>query len=212
MIIYPAHITARKLDLSEAIISLITATALLLGSPGPATLGLAGVGATLGFRGGMPFLAGILTGLCVVIIGTTLGLATLFEAFPSVQMTVQIIGGLYILYIAIKIATAPHLTDANASKQTAPKFRDGFMLNLLNPKAYAAFMALFSQFLLPVATGYLAFFATAVVCFMVAVVVDAIWLALGGVMRPLFQHPRQARLIRIIFAVLMVAAVLWAYA
>ncbi len=195
----------------EALTSLITASALLLGSPGPAPLALAGVGATFGFNRGLPFLAGILTGLCVVIIGASLGLVTLFEAFPSVRWVVQMMGGLYILYIAIKIATAPHLIGTDASKQVVPKFRDGFILNLLNPKAYAAFLALFSQFLLPVSTVSLAFLATALVCFSVAIVVDTIWLALGGLIRPLFQNPSQARVIRVLFAVLMVAAVLWAY-
>ena len=195
--------------MTEALLSLITATALLLGSPGPATLGLAGVGATFGFTAGLPFLAGILSGLCVVIIATTLGLATVFESFPSVRIAVQIIGALYILYIAFKIATAPLI--ATAETESKPKFVGGFILNLLNPKAYAAFMALFSQFLLPVSSPVMAFLATASMCFVIALLVDTIWLALGDVIRPLFQQPRQARMIRVLFALFMVMAVLWAF-
>lgn len=195
----------------EAMSSLVTATALLLGSPGPATLALAGVGAAFGIRGGIYFLSGLLAGLCVVILGTTLGLAALFMAFPDAQIIVQAIGGIYICYIAIKIATAPHSADTAAEIQSRPKFIDGFILNLLNPKAYAAFLALFSQFLLPLSSTKGAVFATAVVCFAVAVVVDTIWLALGGLIRPLFKHPRHARIVRIVFAVLMVGAVLWAF-
>ncbi|WP_099018215.1 LysE family translocator [Marinicella litoralis] len=193
----------------EAITSLITATALLLGSPGPATLGLAGIGATSGFKNGLPFLTGILTGLIVVILGTALGLASLFEAFPSVRITVQIIGALYILYVAVKIATAPH--QSTAASSAPPRFIDGFILNLLNPKAYAALLGLFSQFLLPTPSVPMAFLSTAVICFTVAVVVDTLWLALGGAIRPCLQQPVQARMIRVVFAVLMVVAVLWAF-
>jgi threonine/homoserine/homoserine lactone efflux protein len=195
----------------EAIISLATASALLLGSPGPATLGLAGVGATYGIRGGVHFLGGILVGLCAVILGATLGLATLFTSFPGGRIFVQVIGGLYICYIAIKIATAPHVADSVAVARERPGFRDGFILNLLNPKAYAVFFALFSQFLLPISSVAGAFVTTALVCFAVAVVVDSIWLSFGSVIRPLFKQPRQARFVRVLFAVLMVGAVLWAF-
>ncbi len=40
----------------ESIVALITASALLLGSPGPAPLALAATGATYGIKGGIPFL------------------------------------------------------------------------------------------------------------------------------------------------------------
>lgn len=55
----------------ESIVSLIAATGLLLGSPGPAPLALAATGATFGIRRGAPFLAGILLGLSVAIIGAS---------------------------------------------------------------------------------------------------------------------------------------------
>lgn len=196
----------------EAIISLMTATTLLLGSPGPATLGLAAVGATFGFHAGLRFLAGILTGLCVVIVGSTLGLATLFAAFPNLRIVVQTLGALYIIYVALLIATAPLLADSETDAQSQPTFGDGFMLNLLNPKAYAAFLALFSQFLLPVSPTLMAFALTAIVCFGVAMVVDTLWLFLGALIRPLFIQPFSARILRIVFAILMIAAVLWTYA
>lgn len=85
---------------------------------------------------------------------------------------------------------------------------DGFIFNLLNPKAYAAFLALFSQFTLSYGNSTLNFMATGVVCFGVATVVDFIWLALGGTLRPLFENPRSAKILRVSFAIIMVAAVL----
>ena len=196
----------------EAIISLVTASALLLGSPGPATLGLAGVGAVFGVRDGLRFLAGILTGLGAVILGASLGLAALFSAFPSARITVQVIGGLYICYIAFKVATAPHATDSATVSQSRPGFRDGFLVNLLNPKAYAVLLALFSQFLLPLTSSAGAYAATALVCFAIGIIVDIIWLGFGSMLRPLFKQPRPARVLRVLFAVLMVGSVIWAYA
>lgn len=195
----------------EAITALTTTTFLLLGSPGPAPLALAATGASYGLRKGTPFLAGILCGLAVAIAGATVGLAAIFASFPEVRSAVQILGGIYICYVAYKIATGPVLVRENESKVAAPNFIDGFILNLLNPKAYAAFLAIFSQFLLPFSGTLLSFIATGVVCFIVAVVADVLWLCFGSLIGPLFRKPREARVLRVSFAVLMVGAVLVAF-
>jgi len=194
--------------LIESFLSLITATALLLGSPGPAPLALAATGATYGVKKGVPFLLGILLGLSCAIVGATAGLSVLFTSFPAVRVACQFIGAAYILFIAFKIATAPIVT--NDASTSAPKFKDGFILNLLNPKAYAAFLAIFSQFLLPFSQPSIGYIVTGITCLLVATVVDVIWLGFGAMLRPIFSHPKQARTIRIIFALLMVGAVIFA--
>lgn len=191
----------------EALLSLIIATSLLLGSPGPATLSLAATGAAFGIKGGIKFLTGILCGLIFVIPGSGLGLAVLFASFPDIKISVQVLGGLYIVYVAYKIATAPLLTSNHPTASNSPTLLDGFILNLLNPKAYAAFLALFSQFQLPLTNQTMSFAMTGLVCFMVATVVDSIWLALGSSLRPLFENPRSAKYLRFSFAASMVAAV-----
>lgn len=192
----------------ESFIVLITTTALLLGSPGPAPLALAATGATFGVKKGIPFLAGILVGLSVAIVGATAGLATLFSQFPSVRVICQVVGGVYILYIAFKIASAPIL-DSHKT-HVAPNFKDGFILNLLNPKAYAAFLAIFSQFLLPFSEMIIGYIITGLTCLVVAAVVDTLWLMFGGLLRPIFSNPKQARVIRIVFAIFMALAVVYA--
>ena len=192
----------------ESFIVLITTTALLLGSPGPAPLALAATGATFGVKKGIPFLAGILVGLSVAIVGATAGVAALFAQFPSFRVVCQVVGGLYILYIAFKIASAP-IIDSHKAK-IAPNFKDGFILNLLNPKAYAAFLAIFSQFLLPFSDTTIGYIVTALTCLTVATLVDILWLMFGGLLRPIFSNPKQARAIRIVFAIFMVMAVVYA--
>ncbi len=195
----------------EALGSLIVATVLLLGSPGPATLALAATGAVFGFRGGMPFLIGILSGLAVAIVLGSAGIVALFEAFPASRFFVQLCGGLYICYIALKIATAPVLATHETPSRSAPLFRDGFILNLLNPKAYATFLALFSQFRLPFSNDMVGTAVTALVAFGIGIIVDIVWLVLGGLLRPIFEDPKIARITRVTFGLLMVIAVVIAF-
>jgi threonine/homoserine/homoserine lactone efflux protein len=195
----------------EAAISLIIGTILLLGSPGPAPLALAATSATFGIRSGIPFFLGNLAGITFALVAAAVGLTALFSAFPSMKIVLQIIGGLYICYIAFKIATAPTSISERTSN-IAPKFRDGVMLNILNPKGYAAFLAIFSQFLIPISPIFMAFFVTGSICFIVTATADFGWLFFGNLLGPLLRQPRQARVIRIGFGILMVTAVIWVFA
>ncbi|MCL1128035.1 LysE family translocator [Shewanella surugensis] len=154
---------------------------------------------------------GILFGLSVAIVGATMGLATLFSHWPELQIGVQILGAFYLVYVAFKIATSPVTPSSNTLPVNAPLLKDGFILNLLNPKAYAAFLAIFSQFMLPLANDTHAYLVTGIICLLVAAIVDTLWLCFGGLLRPRFQHPRQARTLRVIFAILMIFAIIWTF-
>ncbi len=193
--------------MTEALVSLLLATLMLMGSPGPATLALAATGASVGFRRGLPFFLGIMSGLAVVISGAALGLATLFENLPQLRLLVQSLGTVYICYLAYKIATAPLITDSVNNSQSSPGYMDGFILNLLNAKAYAVFLAVFSQFLLPAESVSLSFAATGLVCFAMGLTVNTSWLWFGSAISPLFRQQRPARILRTVFALLMIASV-----
>lgn len=195
----------------EAFVSLVIATVLLLGSPGPAVLTLAATGAVFGFRGGTPFLIGILSGMAVALVLGSTGIAVFLDAYPNSRFIIQIFGSVYIGYVAFKIATAPVLSSQDNLDDAGPKFRDGFILNLVNVKLYAALLALFSQFLLPLSNEWASIAATALVVFGVIIIVDTLWLACGTLLRPVFEDPRLARITRIGFALMIIIAVIFAF-
>lgn len=197
--------------MTEAILALTIASAMLLGSPGPATLSLAAVGATFGVSKGLSYLAGILLGLACAMAGAVFGVAAVFVQWPQAKWIVQICGAAYLLYIAFRIAAAPVLVDASTERHRMPRFRDGFILNLLNPKAYAAFFVLFSQFIVPLDDAANGYVATALIVSAVGIVVDSIWLAIGSAIRAVFSHPRYARPTRVLFGLSIVAATLWSF-
>ena len=84
------------------------------------------------------------------------------------------------------------------------------ILNVINPKAYAAVLVIHVEFLLPHESTALAWFMTSLVCWVLVVVIDLIWLLLGQVLQPLMTEPTRARRIRWSFAMAMVIAVWWA--
>ena len=196
--------------MTESLISLAIATLLFLGSPGPAPLALAATGAAFGIKRGLAFLFGILAGLAFVILATSLGLAALLQNLPELRLFLQLLGGLYIIYLAFKIAGGPlisPLENPDNAQSKPPNFIDGLILNLLNPKLYAAMLALMSQYQ-PESITFYANVIAGLTCFTVATFVDIVWLGFGRLLRPLFASPIWARRLRISFAVLMVLAVI----
>ena len=194
----------------EAILALVLSTIVLIGSPGPTPLALAAAGATFGIKKGLPFYFGNLIGLILVLAFASFGVVTLFDKFPSLESTLQLLGGIYICYLALKIATSPIIANQQLHNHV-PKFRDGLILSMLNPKAYAAFLAIVSQFLLPITPAFLGIIVTALICLIFTAMIDFGWLWLGTLITPVMNNPIQGRILRSLFSVLMVFAVLWVF-
>lgn len=178
----------------------------LLGSPGPATLSLAAIGAAYELKLCLPYFLGIMAGVTLVIAGVAAGLLTAVLAMPYAAGVLSVISFAYLGFIAYKIATAPPVGDAVAVTD-APGFMAGMVLNLTNPKAYAAFAALFSGFeLMPQAPAYSAL-VKALICFALLCIMNPAWMFAGSVLRRHLQDPRVSRMINIGFAVLLLASV-----
>ena len=70
-------------------------------------MSLAGFGTAFGFRPSLSYLVGIITGTTVVLLMITTGVTALVLAQPILLTALTILAGIYILYLAWKIATAP---------------------------------------------------------------------------------------------------------
>ncbi|WP_420550913.1 LysE family translocator [Litorivicinus lipolyticus] len=117
---------------------------LLIITPGPGVLSLAGVGAASGWRPGLRYLAGLWLGTNIVCFAIISGLAAVVLADPIIRTGLLVLSALYLGFLAFKIAFA----GAKIAFVTlsAPGFVAGITLQLINPKAYAVNTALFSSF------------------------------------------------------------------
>jgi len=181
----------------------------LMGSPGPATLSLAAIGAAFGYRAGLPYLAGIVTGTIGVLLMIATGVTGLIVAQPVLARTLAVAAALYILYLAFKIATAPPLAKAAAGRDHPP-FAAGFALAIANPKAFAAIAAVYAGQRLLAGDLVLDAVAKIAALSVVIVAVNAAWLVFGAMMSTLLRDPVTARVANIAFAVMLVVSVLLA--
>jgi len=187
-------------------LSFIIAALALTGSPGPATLGLAAAGAAFGLRRSWWLIVGIVTGVLAVLALTASGLIGLVLAQPGLRLGVTIVAGLYMLYLAFRIATAPPLAT-QAGDVAAPGFGQGLFLGLGNPKAYAAMAALCSSFILVPGAPWTDAWAKMLLVAATVIPVNIGWNLLGVTLTGWLRNPRAARVINILFALALIASV-----
>ncbi|MDF2367631.1 LysE family transporter [Sneathiella sp.] len=188
------------------LILLVLAALPLMGSPGPATLSLAAIGAAFGARVSINYFLGITLGTIGVLLLIAVGITGLILAEPALTIVISLLAAAYILYLAYRIATAPVIgSGLTASKP--PSFMGGFLLAIANPKAYVAISAVYSgNILLPDNLLLDTVFKIATLT-MVIIVVNTLWLIFGSLLATRLQNPRVSRTVNILFAVMLVASV-----
>jgi len=178
----------------------------LAGSPGPNTLSLVATGAAFGARRGVGYLIGLTVGMVAVMGITATGVIGIVLALPGAMPVVTVIAGVYFVYLAFRIATAPPLTDITETHRQ-PSLVAGIVQSLVNPKAYAAMAALFSGFVLVRGELALDFAVKVLVATIIIVIVNVAWLTGGAALTRWFRDPTANRLINVSFAVLLLVSV-----
>ncbi len=121
------------------------ATLLLIMTPGPGVLSIAGVGSGFGFIAGQRFLWGLWLGNFLVGLAVIFGLKTVIFSAPYLPEVLLGLSLAYLSYLAFKIAFAGS-EIAFIKADRIPGFFDALALQLINPKAYAVNATFFTTF------------------------------------------------------------------
>jgi len=184
--------------------TLVLISLAIMGSPGPATIGLIAAGSVRGVRRSFPYLFGIIVGTTLVLVAVATGITAALLAVPALGSVVIWISVAYVLWLAYHIATAPPLSKLTGASN-AFSFMGGAILGIANPKAWVAIAAVFaSVHLADAATKDAA--AKIVVLTVMIIVICATWLVAGRSIAPLLRDPRRARLVNAALAVGLVGA------
>lgn len=159
-----------------SLVLLTTATLLFFGSPGPAPIALFSSGAQYGSRMSRRFLCGIICGLIAASCLINFGFLSWVGHYPELVVVLKYGSAGYLAFLAYRLVFKP-LVQGQAS--ILPEFKEGFLLNLLNPKAYASLLAIYTQFSLPLESKTLSLMLTGAVCIGLVFAVDLIWLKVG---------------------------------
>ena len=118
---------------------------LMIITPGPGVLSLAGTGAGFGWRPGIFYLLGLFIGTNSVMILVITGLKGVLFKIPFVEPVFLIVSLSYLTWIAWRIAFSDNKTTITSIKKE-PTFFEAIFLQLINPKAYLVNGILFAGF------------------------------------------------------------------
>lgn len=127
------------------------------GSPGPATLTIAGTGMAEGRAAALAVALGIVAGSASWGLAAVLGMSALMLTHVWIVETVRYAGALYLLWLAVKslragLAPASAKPFRTATGGVKRLFLRGYLIHLTNPKAILSWGAVFAIALPPTAS------------------------------------------------------------
>ena len=105
-------------------------------TPGGATTLATASGSRFGYARSLPLIAGIASGLAVLVASAATGLGALVQSVPVLSLALKLVGSAYLLWLAVRIASAG-APGANSEDRAVPiGFAGGLLLLLVNPKGW----------------------------------------------------------------------------
>ena len=186
-------------------IAFALAVFLLLITPGPGVLSLAGVGAAFGWRQGISYLSGLFIGNNLVCIAVISGLATVILANPSIRMILLFVSAAYLGYLAFRIAFSG--AKIVFIKMPKPGLITGTSIQLINPKAYAVHITLFSGFVFYPNDFFIETAIKLLIANVIWILIHFLWLYLGVKINQLELPKNTQRIINVFMAICLLAVV-----
>jgi threonine/homoserine/homoserine lactone efflux protein len=127
----------------------VGAALLLLVVPGPSVLYIVTQSVSHGRRAGMASVAGITTGTLVHIAAATIGLSALLASSALAFDVVKYLGAAYLIVVGVRRLAGLERPDdgrVTKSRSLSRLYRQGIVVNVLNPKTALFFLAFLPQF------------------------------------------------------------------
>jgi threonine/homoserine/homoserine lactone efflux protein len=165
--------------------------------PGPAVLYIVSQSVGHGRAGGLAAVLGIETGAFVHVAGAALGVSAILASSATAFSVLKLAGGAYLIVLGIRRLLERDSVAEPGSARSRPLssiFRQGVVVNALNPKTALFFLAFLPQFVDP-DRGHVALQAVilGLIWVLIATVCDATWALGSGSLVGLLRASARAR-------------------
>lgn len=148
-------------------------------------------------------LAGIITGI-MIILSVTAALSFVLSRFiPQLTVIAKYLGAIYIVYLSYKIFTSKPISEDQTVQE--PKFSRGMILQFLNVKIILYAITSLNSFVLPYTSNLIQIILYALLLTMISVVSLMAWSVLGVLLTDLMQ--KHYRFINTILAIILLESV-----
>lgn len=135
----------------ETLFSFVLATAILALSPGPDNIFVLTQSLVNGKKYGLATVFGLITGCIVHTTLLAFGVSLIIKESETLFFAIKFFGALYLSFLAYKVYKSDPsilLSKNNVTQKTTIQlFKQGFVMNVLNPKVSIFFLAFFPGFL-----------------------------------------------------------------
>lgn len=134
----------------ETLLSFVIATSILAISPGPDNIYVLTQSIVNGKKYGLATVFGLISGCIVHTTLLAFGVSAIIKESASIYSMIKLFGASYLLFLAYQVFKADAtilLTNTVDKKTTIQLFKQGFIMNVLNPKVTIFFLAFFPGFL-----------------------------------------------------------------
>lgn len=176
-------------------------------TPGPNNLMLMTSGINFGMARTVPHMLGVSLGFTLMITLIGLGIMQLIDAIPGSQTAISIVSGLYLLYMAWKIATTDAAPSTPAAKSNSKPFTfvQAALFQWVNPKAWTMALTAIAAYA-PKSMGGVGVVIVAGVFGLINLPSTGSWAMMGAKLRRFLSDPARLRIFNIVAALLLVAS------
>jgi threonine/homoserine/homoserine lactone efflux protein len=162
----------------------VGAALLLLVVPGPSVLSIVTQSVSHGRRAGIASVAGITTGTLVHIGAATVGLSALLASSALAFDVVKYLGAAYLIAVGIRRLAGLEREQEPHHRRTRDLgrlYRQGIVVNVLNPKTALFFLAFLPQFVEPTrGAAWLQILALGLLFAALGFLSDSVWATVAG--------------------------------
>jgi threonine/homoserine/homoserine lactone efflux protein len=190
----------------DTFLALVVFASAMAFTPGPNNIMVTASGVNFGFARTIPHILGITFGFVVLLVGCAAGLGALVAAWPPLQTALKVIGSLYLVWLAWKIATAAPASADDKHVAQPISFLQAALFQWVNPKAVVIALSAIAIYVRPM--HWFTDLVLLLTVFAVATILAvATWTGFGVALRQVLSDPKHARVFNIAMALLLVASI-----
>lgn len=198
----------------ELWLAFVAASAVLLVIPGPTILTVISYSVAHGRRANTPLIAAVALGDSTALFVSLIGLGALLAASAFWFTVVKWAGGLYLIYMGLKLLRAG-VFSAELATPTAPSsrwklFANTYLVTALNPKGIVFFVAFLPQFINPDAGMGPQLWILSMTFVALAAVNASLYATFAASARKLLASPKAQRRFNVSGGALLTSAGIWA--
>jgi threonine/homoserine/homoserine lactone efflux protein len=175
-------------------------------TPGPNNIMMLSSGVNYGVKASLPHFFGICFGFPLMVLLVGLGFGVVFERFPQLHIWIKVVGVLYLLWLAWKIASStPSSIEGSDAKPFS--FLQAALFQWVNGKAWIMASGAVAAFTTVAGNAWWDVTQITAAFLLVSFPCVGIWLTCGALLRTLLNNPLYQRMFNWAMALLLVLSV-----